>query len=71
MSKIDETIDGKTYRIIFEEPNLNHPEGSAVGVFTGEYFSEVVCKHVANPNDSAEDIRKQANLKASQHALTR
>jgi hypothetical protein len=61
--------NGHAYRIIFERANFQHPEGSMIGVFTGEpEYKEKVWIHTALQFETDEELGRQAHEMAKAHA---
>jgi hypothetical protein len=68
----DAVYNGHAYRIVIEKANALHPEGSQVGVYTGDpTYKEQVWIHTALPFETDEDLSRQAHEKAKAHALAR
>jgi hypothetical protein len=64
--------NGRAYRIIFERANFQHPEGSKIGVFTGDpAYKLEVWIHIALPFETDEELGRQAHEKAKADAATR
>lgn len=69
MAPISEvTENGKDYRIILEQANLSHPEGSVVAVFaiSGKY--EKIWEYAACVGESDADLFQKARVQAKGHA---
>ena len=68
----DKEFNGRTYRIIFEMANHQHPAGSMIGVYTGDRFQDRVWILVANQSEHLHDeaLFQMALVKAEAHSLS-